>query len=45
MTMESFSTGDFFFIVIIFGVIHGIMLAIGQVRRIKTKRNSKAESG
>lgn len=39
--MESFSTGDMLFIVLIFGVIHGIMLAIGYVRRSKAGRKLK----
>lgn len=36
--MNEFSTGDIFFIIFILCVIHGIMLAVGFVRRRKAAR-------
>ena len=36
--MDGFSTGDILFIVLILGVIHGIMAAIGWQRRRRAKR-------
>lgn len=33
--MSNFSAGDIFFIIFILGVIHGIMLIVGLVRRRK----------
>lgn len=41
--MGSFSTGDIFFIIFILGVIHGIMLAVGMVRRRKATRQPPPE--
>jgi hypothetical protein len=41
--MSDFSTGDIFFIVLIFIVIHGIMAAVGRARQRKADRAGKAE--
>ncbi len=38
--MSDFTAGDIFFIVFILGVIHGIMLMVGYLRRRKTARNA-----
>jgi hypothetical protein len=43
--MFDFSTGDIIFIVFILCVIHGIMLAVGWMRRRKTNRNGKTARG
>lgn len=40
--MGDYALGDIVFIVFILGVIHGIMLLIGIVRRRKAARNTKA---
>jgi len=40
--MGDYALGDIVFIVFILGVIHGIMLLIGSVRRRKAARNTKA---
>jgi uncharacterized membrane protein len=37
--MGDFTAGDIVFIIFILGVIHGIMLLIGVMRRRKTARN------
>jgi hypothetical protein len=42
--MGTYSAGDIFFIIFILCVIHGIMLALGYVRRRKAKRTSKGEA-
>jgi putative Mn2+ efflux pump MntP len=39
--MSDFSIGDILFIVLIFCVIHGIMTAVGWMRRRKTDRTDK----
>lgn len=41
--MDAFSKGDILFIMLIFGVIHGITLTLGYVRRRKARRSCKTE--
>lgn len=36
--MNHFSAGDIFFVIFILGVIHGIMLVLGYVRRRKARK-------
>jgi hypothetical protein len=43
--MSDFSTGDIIFIVFILCVIHGIMSAVGWMRRRKTNRTGKTDPG
>jgi len=43
--MSDFSTGDICFIIFILCVIHGIMLAVGRVRRRKKGRDAGAAPG
>ena len=38
--MESFTTGDILFVILILCVIHGIMLVVGAVRRRKASRTA-----
>lgn len=42
--MNDFSAGDVLFIVIIFGVIHGIMLGVGYLRQRKAKQGPKGST-
>jgi hypothetical protein len=39
--MTDFSAGDVFFIILILGVIHGIMLLIGWLRRRKERSGNQ----
>ena len=41
--MIDVTAGDIFFIVLILGVIHGIMLAVEQVRRRKSRRQASGD--
>ena len=43
--MSDFTLGDIGFIVFILCVIHGIMLAVGRVRRRKKDRNAGSDPG
>ncbi len=41
--MFDFTAGDLFFVILILGVIHGIMLAVDQARRRKSRRQSSGD--
>ena len=43
--MNDFTVGDISFIVFILCVIHGIMFAVGRVRRRKKDRNAESDPG
>jgi hypothetical protein len=42
--MSDFTAGDIIFVVFILGVIHGIMLIVGYLRRRKSADNASGKS-